>query len=106
MCKVCKDVILRESFYSPNDYLACLTYISDLIDSGKYAIIEQTCPIDAVKKADGHWVNDYIKHKIKCINCGELFLVWTDTYHGRGGFTKEDERLKNAKQGSLIDLLD
>ena len=90
MCDKCNDVVLRERFYSIKDYLNCLGYISELIDSGKFEIVEQTCSTDAVKNENGCWVDDIIRHKIICKNCGELFLAWADTYHGCGRFTKED----------------
>ena len=90
MCEICKEVILRKTFYSDKDYLNCLAYIADLINSGKYILVDQTCPVDMVKSPDGCWVKDIIHHKIKCANCGDSFLAWADTYHGRGGFEKAD----------------
>jgi hypothetical protein len=67
-------------------------------------MVEQTCPINAVKDSTGSWSYDVYCHKIVCINCGEWFQAHVDFYHGGGSFKKEDERLKNAKSGSLFDL--
>ena len=104
MCDNCNTVILREEFSSPQDYLNCLAYISELVASDQFRIVEQTCSLDAVKDENGCWVNDDIHHKIVCKDCGEWFLAYANTYRGGGRFYKEDERLKNAKTGSLFDL--
>ena len=94
MCEKCKDTILRKEFYSPRDYMNCLEYIAELIASGQFIMVEQTCPLNAVQDKNGCWFRDNIRHKIVCNDCGEWFLAWADTYHGRGGFKKEDERFK------------
>ena len=90
MCEMCQGIILRDSFNSDKDYLNTLEYITRSVKAGKFVIIEQTCSLDGVKKPDGCWVDDVIRHKIKCVNCGECFILWADTYHGRGGFIKEN----------------
>ena len=89
MCDKCNDVILRKNFFSDKDYLNCLEYISELIDTNAFKMSEQTCPLNAVKSSSGRWVADIIEHRMTCKICGQSFLAWADTYHGRGGFTKE-----------------
>ena len=89
MCEVCDEIILRDSFYSPKDYLNCIGYITELINSKKYVIIEQTCPLHDVITPKGFWAGDIIHHKIKCVKCGERFYVDVDTYHGCGGFRRD-----------------
>ncbi len=88
ICNNCKDVILRDNFYSLQDYMNCLNYIKDLIDNNNFKIVEQTCDLLKVKNEDNKWIADIIFHKIECKECGSLFEVWCDTYHGKGGFKK------------------
>jgi len=90
MCDNCKDTITREQFYSAQDYLSCLDYIAELDAFGQFAIIEQTCPLDAVKNPAGKWIADVIHHKIACTVCGDVFSAYADTYHGGGYFKKDD----------------
>ena len=86
MCEVCSEITLRDEFYSPQDYLNCLNYISELLASNQFCIVNQTCSIKDVKDKSGCWVNDFIYHKIKCENCGKHFEAHANTYHGGGGF--------------------
>ena len=40
---------LRDSFYSPVDYLNCLGYLQELIKAGRCKLIEKSCDLDKVK---------------------------------------------------------
>lgn len=86
MCGNCDDIILRESFYSPKDYLDCLAYIQELLNTGKFVLVENTCDLDKVKDVNGCWIYDLINHEIKCKKCGKQFTCFMDTYHGIGSF--------------------
>lgn len=86
MCDNCKNIVLRDSFYSPRDYLNCLDYIQFIVAQGKYEIISHTCALDKVKSANGQWISDTITHVIRCKICGQEFTCFCDTYHGSGGF--------------------
>jgi hypothetical protein len=84
----CNNIILRDSFYSPKAYLNCLAYIEELLNTGKFVLIEKSCDIDKTKDENGYWIDDLIHHVIQCKKCGNYFNCVTDTYHGRGSFTK------------------
>ena len=88
MCDNCKNIILRDSFYSPRDYTNCLIYIQELLNTGNYALIEKSCDLDKTKNENGCWTDDIIVHVIQCKKCGKCFSCSIDTYHGRGSFTK------------------
>lgn len=88
MCEVCKNVILRKQFCSPQDYLNCLAYLQQLIDSGEFELESATCALDEVKGPDGKWVEDIIGHVIRCRTCGQAFTCSCCTYRGGGSFYK------------------
>jgi hypothetical protein len=88
MCEFCSEITLRDNFYSPQDYLNCLDYISELLSKKRFFIVSQTCDIKSVKKENGCWEYDIIEHKIKCQNCGNIFKAHANTYCGGGGFRK------------------
>lgn len=91
MCDYCKDIILREHFYSPRDYLNGLAYIKSLIEEDKFTLIRATCPIDKVQDENGVWYgSDIIAHTIQCNKCKKLFHCFADTYHGTGSFTEKE----------------
>lgn len=86
MCDNCQDIILLDHFYSPRDYLNYLNYIQSIVAQEKYEIINQTCPLNKVKRDNGSWTSDIITHDIKCKTCGQVFSCSSDTYHGFGSF--------------------
>jgi len=88
MCNNCDDIVLRDSFYSSEDYLNCLKYIQELIDTRHFTLAEKTCDLDKVKDENIHWVDDIIGHVIQCQKCEKYFSCYSDTYHGRGSFRK------------------
>lgn len=86
MCENCKEIILRDSFYSAVEYLNCLEYIQELIETGRFILVKKTCDLDRVKDENGHWNDDIIEHIVQCVQCGKQFLCFSDTYHGHGSF--------------------
>ena len=68
MCNNCDDIVLRNSFYSPEDYLNCLKYIQELIDTRNFTLVEKTCDLDKVKdeilklNLDFKEIDTYILH--------------------------------------------
>ena len=88
MCDNCKGTILRDSFYSPQDYMDCLDYIKQLIDSSKFNLTDGNCAIDKVKNDGGYWVDDIIFHVICCNSCGKSFSCSVNTYRGSGSFKR------------------
>lgn len=88
MCECCSEIVLRDSFYSPQDYLNCLNYIKTLITDKKFVIVKQTCDLGCVKNENDCWVGDIIVHEIKCKKCGKHYIVHCDTYHGHGDFSR------------------
>lgn len=88
MCEVCQKVILRKEFRSPQDYLNCLNYLQELIESGDFVLESGTCDLDKVKGPDGCWVDDIIGHVIRCKSCGQAFTCSVCTYRGGGSFYK------------------
>lgn len=86
MCDVCSEIILRDEFYSLQDYLNCLDYISELLSKNQFSIVSQTCDIKSVLDINGCWADDVIHHKINCENCGKYFEACAITYRGGGSF--------------------
>ena len=103
MCDTCDDVKTRfRGFYSPDDYRNCLTYISELIASGQFEMLEQTCPLDAVQDQNGSWFRDIIYHIIICKECGEQYVAFADTYHGGGHFEKHPWYRRDEYEDHII----
>jgi hypothetical protein len=88
VCGNCNSIILRDSFYSPKDYLNCLEYIQELLNTCNFELVEKSCDLDKIKDENGCWVDDIISHVIQCKKCGKHFTCFIDTYHGRGSFRK------------------
>lgn len=87
VCEVCSNIQLKEAFMSPKEYLECLKYIQQLVDSDNFEFVSKDCDTDKVED-DNRWFNDSIEHVIKCKSCGQYFTCCCDTYHGNGNFKK------------------
>ena len=90
MCEKCNEIQLIKIFNSPQDYLACLSYIKKLVSSGDFSMVLKTCDFDDVKDDTGKWIDDIIEHIISCKKCGKQFRCVVDTYHGGGSFKLVD----------------
>ncbi len=90
MCEKCKEIRTIKYFYSPKEYLQCLSYIDELINSGEYMIVSQTCEIERVRDDTGKWQDDIIEHVISCKKCGRIFKCTANTYRGGGSFMPID----------------
>lgn len=88
MCPICDNIKLQSDFYTPNDYLKCLVYIQQLVDTGDFEFVEKSCDTDKVKNGNGCWISDVICHIIKCKNCGQHYSCVAITYRGGGSFRK------------------
>lgn len=88
-CENCRDLILRNEFYSPRDWLNCLEYLKTLLERGTYELTEQTCDFDAVRGEDGKWSADLFRWVLRCRTCGQTYICYANTYRGCGGFRRE-----------------
>lgn len=87
VCEICEKVKTVDHFYpAPKAYFDCLRYIQALVDSGDFEFEFKDCDTDKVKDENEHWINDVMRHVIKCKNCGQYFTCFADTYHGDGYF--------------------
>ena len=68
MCEICSKIRLYQSFSSPTQYMECNAYIKELILSVDFEFVSGD-PLDQVKNEEGHWIDDIITHRIRCIKC-------------------------------------
>ncbi|MCL2579596.1 MAG: hypothetical protein FWE32_06145 [Oscillospiraceae bacterium] len=87
-CETCMDVKLYEQFSSPGMYMACNNDLRALISSGGFELTSDSTPLDQIKNERGGWVDDTIRHVLRCKTCGQHFTCTVDTYHGGGSFRK------------------
>ena len=85
MCEICENITTYEYIHSPNHYMACLYSVEQLLKSGKFEFVAGT-PVDKVKDEQGKWIDDIICTEIRCIACGDYFLLGVNTYRGGGDF--------------------
>lgn len=89
MCQFCQNIQLWKKFDSPKNYLECIEYISQLVESGNFEFIEEksTCPLNQIKTEKG-WADEIMVHVIRCKYCGKIFACVVNTYRGSGSFKK------------------
>ena len=88
MCDSCRAVKTYKRFPSPDTYLSALESVKGLLAGGNYEMLFSSCPIEKVKDDNGYWFDDSIAHKIKCKQCGTVFICSCNTYHGIGSLER------------------
>ena len=94
MCDSCKGINTWRKFDTPDDYMNCIAYISQLTaDDGDFELVKEvsTCPLDKVKTENG-WADEIMIHTIRCRNCGQVFTCVVNTWRGSGHFRKGRSR--------------
>lgn len=71
---------------SPNDLKSCLLKASELVNSGTLEYLGKGYWGDSFSciRHGGSW-GDFVTNFFKCSNCGQLFHLHAETYHGSGG---------------------
>lgn len=86
MCKICSSTYLMNTFSDINDYRKAYISYKNLLLSNKdkFILEKQTCPFENVGVFGGGWYNDLMCHQFKCKECGSVFELFAETYHGGG----------------------
>lgn len=99
MCKVCDSIYLIDKIKSIIDYrkvyISYKNAILSILHENKILLLEESCPFDKTGAVGGSWYDDFMCHRFKCSNCGALFELVVETYHGNGYSKKVNVFCKN-----------
>lgn len=98
-CKICEDLCVRFPVRSPGDLKKAVDIVMQNVGDG--TIVELHSSPSSMKiselVADAPW-EDCVEHHFRCSQCGELFWLRAETYHGSGGYWEPEDQaavLKN-----------
>lgn len=84
-CSNCEGLKECIPIRTPREYLRHLEQVKRIIDRGFLKLKEGTCPLDSIHLEGKPWPGDHIKHIFSCTQCGLMFQLSVETYHGAGG---------------------
>lgn len=96
-CAVCNDIqgYLTEKSSISDDFILCIEHLDVLVKKGKFELLDATdayfitCPLSEVKDPkSGKWAADLIAHRLRCTECGQIYDLAADTYHGSWSLTE------------------
>ena len=98
MCKICSSIYLMDTFSGINDYKKAYISYKNVLLSNKHKFIleKQTCPFENVGVFVGGWYNDIMCQQFKCKECGSVFELFAETYHG-GGYSLDCIKIKDGE---------
>lgn len=89
MCPSCKDLNIEFQIRFPSDLKQAIAVTRDNLADGTISDVTTggDCkPFDELVSS-GKW-EDVLLYHFKCNNCGQMFELSAETYHGRGGWWK------------------
>lgn len=95
-CDECRE-LHTHPFRSQADLIYALQVAAAEIDRGaleRVHLAQPTLPEQvAIRSAlAAEALPDIVLYRFKCTVCGDAFELFADTYHGGGGWTRNDER--------------
>lgn len=94
MCPSCKDLNIEFPIRFPSDLRKAITVARDNLADGTLSDAttgEGHKPFDELVSS-GKW-NDAVRYHFRCNTCGQLFELYAETYHGRGGWWKPIDKI-------------
>ena len=88
-CDRCADLCVRYAIRTPGELKNAIKIASQNIDDGTLIEIPANSPLSQVtfeSLVKGDRWDDLVYHKFKCTNCGEIFVLHAETYHGSSGY--------------------
>ena len=95
-CDECRE-LNTHPFRSRSDLVHALQVAATELDRGaleRVRVVDHTIPEQAAIRSalSSGALPDIVLYRFKCAVCGDKFELSADTYHGGGGWTRNDER--------------
>jgi len=84
MCYQCDEISKTIKIINPNEYISIVEQAKNFVVGGILILLNGTCSLDEIGKGKP-WPDDIIRHMFKCTDCGRVFTLGVETYHGSGG---------------------
>ena len=86
-CEKCADLCLEYEIHTSGDLRKAFAVVRDNLADHTIQQVSGSDVLSDIKSIEegGGWPDDYLSCRFKCTNCGELFNLDAETYHGSGG---------------------
>ena len=99
MCKICDSIYLidkiKSIIYYQKEYISYKNAMLTILHENKILLLEESCKFDKTGAVGGSWYDDFMCHRFKFSNCGALFELVVEIYHGNGYSKKVNLFCKN-----------
>lgn len=95
-CTSCADLCVRYQIRHPRELQNAIKIANQNVEDGTLVEVQDASlsnQLSFSELASGTPWGDTIEHHFRCVNCGALFYLHAETYHGSGGYWEP----KNAK---------
>lgn len=94
-CEKCSELCVRVPIHLPSELRKAIQVANDNVIDGTIVEVPNASslgdPSFSQVAAGGPW-DDIVGYGFKCTNCGEMFSLHAETYHGRGGYWEPENR--------------
>jgi hypothetical protein len=86
-CEKCADLCLEYEIHTTGDLRKAFAVVRDNLADHTIQQVSGSDVLSDIKSIEegGGWSGDHLSYQFKCTNCGELFNLDAETYHGSGG---------------------
>lgn len=98
-CENCAELCVEYQIRGPQQLRKAIEITKQNIEDGTIVELQTQSsarPVPFLMIASGAEWDDIVEYKFRCANCGELFSLVAETYHGSGGYWRPDN-LENIK---------
>jgi len=88
-CASCADLCVRYQIRHPRELQSAIDIASQNVEDGTIVEVQDASlsnQFSFSELASGTPWGDTVEHHFRCVNCGELFYLHAETYHGSGGY--------------------
>lgn len=80
MCSRCDRFQERINYLGHDDYLNLVRQMIQVVAEGTFSIVSADFPLEEMFETP--MPGDCVAHEFRCVECGQGFSLWADTYHG------------------------
>jgi hypothetical protein len=94
MCPACKDLNIEFQIRFPSDLRKAIAVTRDNLADGTISDITQGDGMPFHELVSASQWDDALLYYFQCNACGQLFKLYAETYHGRGGWWKPVDQIE------------
>ena len=94
-CEKCAELCVRYMIRQPGELRQAIEIARQNTEDGTIVELQDAAIASEIPfpiLAAGNPWGDFVEHRFRCTNCGEVFHLHAETYHGSGGYWEPENR--------------